>query len=294
MRNITIRSTAVAAMLALAAVLVAGCSNDTVTSPDVGDQTSGAPELPALSTMKAEFDFFGVTPPALDERSIESGKPSDALLQYAAAASRTHWINAFVRVVFVQLLMYDALEEPIGAFALAVHSVPQPRSDGSYLWTYIFVDSDGTEYGIFLFGTPLSDRVVWRMEVSSNSPAMPLDHFVWFDGETMNDDSGGFWQFYDPVTATTGTETHRIDWTHGPTEGVVTITANGVGHPDEGDYLEIRNSGLTASLEHYDASADELSRIEANADGSGSITVPDYNNGQRACWDTSQIDTVCQ
>ena len=29
------------------------------------------------------------------------------------------------------------------------------------------------------------------------------------------------------------------------------------------------------------------------ADGSGSLRVPDYNDGVRACWDTNQFDVEC-
>lgn len=287
MKNRTTR-TALAGLLTLAFALFAGCGNDTITVPDPDQSGSGAPALPSMSTMKMDLDFLGATQPALDPSSLATGKPSDDLTRYAAAANRANWINAFVRAIFVQLLMYDALEEPIGAFALAVHSVPQPQADGSYLWTYIFVDDDGTEYSIFLFGKPMNSHVEWRMEVSSSDPALPLDHFVWFDGVSRNDDTG-YWQFYDPIDETTGTESFRIDYA----EGSLRVEANGVGHPDEGDYLEIQETADNGHIEHYDASADELGRIEWNADGSGSITVHDYNNGEKACWDTEQIDTVC-
>jgi len=198
-----------------------------------------------------------------------------------------------VRAIYVQLITYDMLEEPIAAFAFAIHSIPQEQPDGSYLWTYIFVEDGGTEYSVFLFGTPMLDRVVWRMEVSSNSAAQPLDHFVWFDGESMNDESGGFWQFYEPVDQTNGVASARIDWAETAVESSLRIEVNGVGHEDEGDYLEFRETATAGSIEHLDASTAELSRIDWSVDGSGSITAPDYNGGMKSCWDTSQKDTTC-
>ena len=289
-------------LLALLAALfmLPACSDDTG-NPAEPEQLSDAPELPPMSTMVFNLDFLGIETPAVSQQSIETGKPGSEL-QAAEAANRTNWINAFVRALYVQLLMYDALEEPIGAFALAIHSVPQEQDDGSYLWTYIFVD-ESVEYSIFLYGTPLEDSVKWRLEVSTNDPGFLLDHFVWFEGVAMNDNSQGYWQFFDPVltppgapsaTATDGVETIRIDWQNpSATEHRLTITVNGEGHPEEGDYLEFFESSFVGTINHYDASEDMHSIIAWYPDGSGSLTVPDYNNGEKACWDQEQKDTEC-
>lgn len=296
----TLKQTGILVMVLLAVYLLPGCSSDNeITSPP---EESNAPELPAMSTMTFDLDFFGAAMPAIDQQSIETGKPGPEL-QRTTAVTRTNWINAVVRALFVQLLMFDALQEPVAAFALAIHSVPQQQADGSWLWTYIFVD-DAAEYSIYLYGKPAEDHVEWRMEVSTNLPEFLLDHFVWFDGEAMNDDSGGYWQFYDPIfeapaaagapAATDGVETMRIDWANpSATEHRLTVTANGVGHEDEGDYLEFYESATMGTIDHYDASEDISSNITWYRDGSGSLTVPDYNDGQQACWNTIQENVDC-
>jgi len=40
-------------------------------------------------------------------------------------------------------------------------------------------------------------------------------------------------------------------------------------------------------------SENQMSNITADKDGSGSISVPDYNDGLQACWDTQQLNTDC-
>lgn len=278
--------------------LFAGCSNDdAVQLPTGPKEPEGAPQLPSMSTMKLELNFFGIETPVLDEATLSKGTPSDQLMA-TTAGDHSNWINAFVRAIFVQLIMYDALQEPIGAFALAIHSVPQAIGDGSYLWTYIFVE-DGVEYSIFLYGTPMTDRVVWRLEVSADTPELVLDHFVWFEGVGMRNESEGYWQFYEPVatppgTPTDGTELMRIDWENiSASEHRVTVTVNGAGLEDEGDYLEFYETGTMGSITAYDASILETSQIVWYADGSGSLTVPDYNDGLQACWDTEQVNIDC-
>lgn len=270
-------------------VALAGCSDDSVTRPE---DTNQAPALPSVSTMKFTLDFYGVAAPTVDAQSLETGRPSDTMLQ-SAAGDHENWINAYVRAVYIYLTTFDMLEEPIGAFAYAIHSVPQKQEDGSYLWTYIFVDKE-IEYSVFLFGTPKLDTVEWRMEVSSNDPALTLDHFVWFSGESKRDDTGGYWQFFDPIDETNGVPSARIDWVNGLREDTLTITVNGVGYPNEGDILTFSDSRKTGSIEYFDASENLTSSIIWHSDGTGSLTVPDYNGGAQACWDTEQRNVACE
>ncbi|MGD8413010.1 MAG: hypothetical protein PVF33_02190 [Candidatus Latescibacterota bacterium] len=277
-----------------AAWMLPACSGDDGAGPTEPDYPADAPQLPSVSTMMFDVQFFDIETPQVSQQAAETGKPTGGELLAAESADRTHFINAFVRVLFLQLLMYDALEEPVGAFALAVHSVPQPQDDGSWLWTYIFVD-EGIEYNIYLYGTPDTgdDHVDWRLEVSTNDPSNPFDHFVWFDGRTYNDDSQGYWQFYDPQLPAPHASA-RIDWENpSATEGRLVIEINGPDHPDYGDTLEFFESSFQCTVDHYDAGEDRRANITVNADGTGSLTVPDYNNGDRACWDTEQKNTDC-
>jgi hypothetical protein len=239
--------------------------------------------------MEFELDFFGIDTPQFSEAELSQTTPAE-FLEAASAGDHTNWINAYVRAIWTHLLIYDLLEEPIGAFALAIHSVPQPQQDGSWLWTYIFVE-DNVEYSIFLYGTPMTDRVLWRMEVSTNDLEAPLDHLVWFEGEAMKDDSQGYWQFYD----VDGSQLIRIDWENpSVAEHRLTLTVNGEGLEDEGDWVEFYESSTMGSITYYDASELLESNITWYADGSGSLTVPDYNDGATACWDEMQVNTVCQ
>ena len=276
---------------ALVLVVLFGCSND-ATSPSEKN-TAKAPALPSAATMALDFDFPAEEQASVSDAEIRAGTPNASTL--ASNAERNHWINALVRAAYVALVTYDHLEEPAAAFALAIHSVPQLQDDGSYLWTYIFVDhKTDVEYQIFLYGLQGDASVTWRMEVSSNDPALSLDHFVWFTGESANDEHSGYWQFYMPVDATTGSETARIDWLKQPGERRLTITVNGAGVPNEGDVLDFHRTTAQSTIDYTDASAGITSNITWYPDGSGSLQVPDYNNGEKACWDTRQRDVACE
>ncbi len=281
---------------------VQACSSD---DDPVGpkDDVSNAPALPDMSTMTMDLSFFGLA--GLDQASIERGAPSHELL--TAGTGKDNFINAAVRVLFIQLTFCAAFEPPVAAFALAIHSVPQRQDDGSYLWTYIFVD-DQVDYSIFLYGKDEGTYVAWRMEVSTNNPEMPLDHFVWFDGEAMKDDSEGYWQFYEPVlepvmntaagyAGTPGVRSIRINWVNAPGNvHTLTLLNNKDGADDEGDNLVFASSPAVCSVEFTDVSVGETYSIVWYHDGSGYLLVPDYpeaSPGTQACWDTRQFDVIC-
>jgi hypothetical protein len=258
-----------------------------------------APSLPSLSTMAMDVSFFGVG--AVAGSAVEAADPAIR----PAVGNKRNWIEAAVRVMYAQLLFYDAFEEPIGAFAAAIHSVPQHQADGSWLWTYIFVEG-GIDYGIFLYGKVVDDHVEWRMEVSSTDPAFTLDHFVWLDGHSQRDDRFGYWQFYKPVppapasarlymaSMTPGVPSVRVDWQrNGPGDRSLTVVVNEVGSPDEGDALAFHKAPAEHTLDVHDEGLQEDHNVTWYPDGSGSLTVPNYNGGQKACWDTRQEDVAC-
>jgi len=86
----------------------------------------------------------------------------------------------------------------------------------------------------------------------------------------------------------------RIDWSNTANgEHVLTVLNNLAGGPDEGDNLVFYESPNVSYVRFTDVSVPEVHTVTWYPDGSGSIEVPDYNNGQMACWDTEQYDTVC-
>lgn len=285
--------------VALLVCFFQACSNED-NPVDTGTTDQQPPALPAASTMMMDVSFFETA--GIDDASLAAGVPDGPTL--AAAAGKEHFINAAVRVLYVHLVFYAAFEPPVAAFVLAIHSIPQLQPDGSWLWTYIFVD-EGVEYGIFLYGKRVEDHNLWRMEVSASDPALGFDHFVWFNGEALVDGSSGYWQFYTPLeggsavssaagSAPPGVESVRIDWLHTcKGEHQLTILANEAGSEDEGDTVVFYTSREASYIQFNDLSDAELYEIVWYPDGSGSLEVPDYNDYVRACWDTQQNNCEC-
>lgn len=282
-----------------------GCSNETPLDPPGGlSDRQQAPSLPSTSTMLMDVSFFESA--QVDQDAVEEGYLKAADLG-AGQSFKLNFLNAAVRVLYLNVVVYSALVEPVAAFALAAHSVPQPQPDGSWLWTYIFVGGSA-EYGIYLYGKQVGEYVEWRMEVSSTEASMPLDHFIWFEGQVQNDDSYGYWQFYEPEESvpapavsyageglrTPGIQTIRIDWENvSSAEHSLVFLVNKPGVPEEGSTLTFSESPSLSSIDFYGTQDDISGNISWYPDGSGSIGWPDYRDGVKSCWDTLQYDTLC-
>jgi hypothetical protein len=290
-------------LVALVTVIsLLGCStNKQPTGPETPEQLT----LPSVSTMAMDLNFFQSA--QFDTQSVRSGKLNEPTAA-SPAALKLNYLNAAVRVFFLNVVTYSALVEPVAAFATAIHSVPQYQQDGSWLWTYVYVDNHGSEYSIFLNGKRMDTSVAWTMRVSSNDPSLLLDHFVWFDGEVNNDGHSGYWQFYEPdsseaiaaayngkVASTPGIQTVRIDWQkYSANDQRLALLVNKPGDTAEGTTLVFDEAPEMASIEFHDATNGSTGTINWYPDGSGNIEWPDYKNGARSCWDVWQNDIDCQ
>ncbi len=300
MRN---HKTLICMVMLVAIFSLLGCSTD---KQATGPETVTPPDLPSVSTMTMDIDFFNSA--QIDAQSMRAGR----LIEPIAAspdALKLNFLNAAVRVFFLNVVAYAALAEPTAAFATAIHSVPQYQQDGSWLWTYVYVDNHGSEYSIFLKGKAMDTYVAWSLEVSSNDPNMLLDHFLWFDGEVENGGHAGYWQFYEPESSsltdasvfagneegTPGVPCVLIDWQNNSAiDRRLSFLVNKTGDPAEGSELIFEESLEMASIDFNDAANDNSGTIIWNRDGSGSIEWPDYKDGVRSCWDVWQYDVDCQ
>jgi len=172
--------------------------------------------------------------------------------------------------------------------------VPVVEDDGTFLWTYTWRDQDEHEVIIHLRGRIDGVRVSWSLRVSDNQSEPPLDEFLWFSGESGLVENTGHWIFRD-IDEGVGFEVARIDWDLRDREN--SLLSFEIIDPDSdeyGDNLSYRHVEDVISVEFYDASEDLPADITWNErTGEGSLQVPDYNDGERACWDGNLFDVAC-
>ncbi|MBW2257983.1 MAG: hypothetical protein JRI25_25740 [Deltaproteobacteria bacterium] len=123
-----------------------------------------------------------------------------------------------------------------------------------------------------------------EMRVSSDD----LDHALWFNGFLAYGGGLGWWDFYDD----------------GQLVGVVEWIADGQGNAQfgmaalagdaAGSVLSYAFTAAdTARVDFHDGVTGEDSWVALAADRSGEVRLPNYNQGEAACWDVAFLNTEC-
>jgi len=265
--------------LALIALMISavGCSNDSTTSPG-GDQTQNdkAPTLPDAELLDFDFSFF------------DQGKA----LEKSADFTKQNFINAYLRVVGLTVLTELVLAPPVTAFAVALHNVPSLQPDGSWIWD-CSPRRNRPPTGVRLRGLPISDGVEWELRVTLPvSHETPLDNEIWFTGVTRLEGTEGHWTFYDP-TLPGDPLVAELDWGDGVMGRYLMLTCRE--GDDDGDTLAFYDDDPVNSIIYTDHSEGQEWYIRWNeVDNSGSLMVPEYNDGEVACWDENLDDVECE
>lgn len=270
------------ALTALLATTLASCGKEPNAPSPV---SNNAPAVPPASSVNFDFGFFTSKGAA----QIAAAHPDGV----DASTARSNWINAAVRVMYLNLTVQDLFSAPAQALNAALSTKPVLGQDGWYVWTYAIMDS-GRTVTLKLRARVDGTVVSWQMHASDSGANPPLNDFTWFTGETRIGSDTGYWLFNDRKAGAT-VAVARIDWNAAsPTRRQLSFRNVETGSAHFGDQLEYTLDGSDVSVIFHDAVANKDSDISWNeANGRGSLLVPDYNNGERACWDEHQEDMVC-
>ncbi len=264
--------------------VLAGCGKDPATVDDLGQHQ--APPLPPAASMQFDLSFFqaphGV---AADPNAAQSE---------TGAATSFNWLNATIRVAYINLVIAGIFTPPTAAFLAAIHTQPIVEDDGSFLWTYVWQDGPNHDVTIHLRGRIEGVQVNWSLRVTDPQADPPLDDFLWFYGQSNIVSNQGYWLFNNLVN-NEEVLVARVDWVvRAPRDRELSFQCLDEGSDNYDDTLTYSVKGAIVSVAYFDASESLEADITWNEQtGSGSLMVPDYNNGERACWDEHQQDIEC-
>lgn len=259
---------ALAAIIFLFALNLGGCS-DEESSPTALPQDQ-APVLPDPAELTFDFSFF--------DEAAELEKTGDGI--------HDNFVNAYLRAALLGAVAKLTLAPPVAAFAVALHTVPEAQEDGAWIWSY---QCGGPHHPlqVALRGLPAGDHVQWEMRVGIGHED-PTD--VWFEGRTSGDGQEGRWLF------------HNLDDPAQPVCGEVAWGDDEAGHylqftsresDDDGDMLRFNDADPAFAITFTPGDGGDASFIHWITDGTGSLLVPDYNDGIEACWDRYQHNVDC-
>jgi len=263
---------ALSALFIAPALLLAGCGDDSSTNGN-----DDAPPLPPAASMQFDFEDFDSA-------------------RLAGECEHLHWTNAAARVLLIDLQVAQWVGTPSLVFAAALQAEPVLQPDESYLWSYSWDDAAteaSPDFTARLRGRLEGVHVDWELRVSASAAEPPIDDDVWFYGQSSIQTSSGFWIFID-LANDNHPEVARVTWDFEGTDRALTFESMYELDDNFGDSLSFTASGAARAVVFHDASDNAFWDISWDrTTRAGSLTVPDYNAGEEACWDGGLCDVIC-
>lgn len=261
-------------LLIVLSLVIVGCSDKDPVSP------KESPILPPAESMKIDVSFF------------QKGN----LTKTTEMLSKNNFINASLRVGVINTAVILTMSIPTAVFsAAASHQPVWDNDDKKFHWIYTLT------YNQLTFKADLAGwldnqagEAVWEMFITSNATKPTLENFLWYEGRSKLGNKTGWWLIYDPQRPTEKRSLLRLDWDISATESTVIFKNVTTGIEGENDLLTYWVNATERKITFWDNSSQQTLEIYWEiTNGTGYIVAPDYNNGEKACWDESQNDVTC-
>lgn len=266
-------------LVLLFAFFTGGCKKDK------GDP----PVLPPIGSMAIDFTNF------------ESGKKSaDVLLP--KGVENSNWEFSALVAGYFSSVIGVTLIVPVTAFKLAANQTPTYIDTKTWQWSYSATVLTVT-YKARLTGQIRPTDVLWKMFISrEGTGAYP--EFVWFEGTSKLDGSGGQWTLNHSHTYQEALL--QIDWTKsGSSIGSVKYTYvralndSRIADPFKNSYIEYGKTtgALDAYYNIYYYNGADFSNMNvkwSTSGHNGSVTCLDFfGDSNPHCWDGNYVNVSC-
>lgn len=249
----------------LLAVLALGCADDSLPQP----------KIPPVQSMTADLS------------GLESAPPLAKQANPAGITAYTNFANAWVRVKILQLYALGVVAIPASVIGLALGQ--QPTNDGNqWIWD---VSAGNASASLRFRG-----NVVAGWDVDLLVTNADVEDFLWVEGDSNGTATQGSWMLHDAREPIDEDQVLEIRWSY-ESETDYSLEYRNVSQSsaDVGDELAYSLGGSTATVVFRDASETALvATISWSTEtAAGSIQVPGFNNGDKACWGTDFKNTDC-
>jgi hypothetical protein len=241
------------------------------------------PVLPPYKSMVIDFSNFSSKKKSADLPG--SGKGTESSTWEFAAGVAGVWSS----------LILDNLAVPLTAFEAAINYKPSYVSENLWQWSYDFTQGVNA-YKAKLQGKISTGTVTWKMYITNEGTGGYKD-FLWFEGTSKTDGSGGQWQFsQSPQSAP---KMFQDDWTKSGDEVTsvkYTYIKNDTYKDSYIDYILLTSGSFDSGYKiHFSNGLYSNSDIEWNITTfDGRLKCVDYLQDENwYCWDTNKINKVC-
>lgn len=252
-------------------------------SDQADEQPTTPPELPPKSSMSSDMGNFSSN----EEKSTTVNGVSN--FQFAAG-----------NVIFWQSFLAVDLAIPVAAFNEAFnHNFEYLKTDQQWKSEYsVSVANQEISATLYAKRSDNNNKVMWKMYLSSEGK---FDDFLWFEGESNINNTGGFWTLYKSPSAPR--PVLRINWDRIDGEAVSsTYTLVDVNSDKEGSSIAYglsSENGFThryaVTIESKNQEGYDLSILYNQETRVGKVkSETHYNDNIWHCWNENLEDTNCE
>ncbi len=246
------------------------------------DAQSPKPTLPPQSSMAVDLNVFN------SANHLSPGQTNVGL----------NFVAARLTVGAINLAVFTHMTVPVATFAAAISQQPSLKDDGKWHWVYSVSDNAGRQFQADLAGWVDEAAQVsrWEMRLSTTGLGAPLNNFLWYTGQAALKNDSGKWDIYDSAQPNSSVKVVHIDWDHpSATNATLKFTVVKPQVPENGDTLTYKAENANRSVIYFDQSAGSTLQIFWDeVTHAGYLIAPNYNNGQKSCWDSQLNDQTCQ
>lgn len=227
-------------------------------------------------------------PPA-ESMSADFSEMDNANSKTAAKQAESNFNTAFVVTAVAKAIVQANAAIPRALLTAASNQEAEFTGEGSWEWYYSATEN-GNSYGVKLTAEAgTGNEVDWKFYVTNSQQGWDNQLFV--SGTANREATSGTWTYYD---LSNGEEAAVTTWAKAEGSQSLTLEVLSDRNDKEGDRLEYTFENDVKTLILLDASEGNTTTISFNVNTyTGFIISPDYNNGEKSCWDENLNNVSC-
>jgi len=236
------------------------------------------PTVPPASSMKMDFS------------TLSNQKDG-------AQANSQQSVENFGRAVVTGIVLKSIVEVnvaiPRALLTAANNSDAELNENEEWEWSFSRTERD-TSFDVRLLASRTEqDSVNWSFYVTN--PDLELDNQLFFDGTTNANGTEGVWAYYSIENTGSQEQVSHLNWAINVENDIeLRLEVTSDRHGNQGDYIDYTYEDSLKTVVYYDNSEDAETEIQYNVNTkAGYIIAPNYNNGEKACWDENLQDVTC-
>lgn len=260
--------------LLLVGLLIINACSDSVSS----SEQDTPPKIPSVESMNMDFSTF------------DENEPPSQINDEASEV--TNFTQAVIRAALMKAVVDANLALPRAIFKAAADADANLNEENEWEWSFSKTINDDN-FEVRFVGTRQDENtILWECYITNSQ--MGLEDALLFDGTSNNDGTEGNWTYYNIQNQKEHEAVSQITWSKTETTTSLTLEVLSEDSQHFGNTIEYFSKGNIKHATFYNAGEDATTELEWNSESfTGYLIAPNYNNGEKACWDSNFQNVTC-